>query len=567
MMSKKSNKIKKSLKIKIILSFFLFMIAGGTFVNAILLIYLKTQLLREGWEMSVIKQFLQQFTLYSTGASIVGVVFLVIIATYLSKSITSPLDQLSAGLMDIAGGKWSTRINIKSEDEIGHLASGFNFMAEHVEKSLQKIEASKEFTDNVLISVPSILVVLSNRKKVLSTNSALARIQEQYPSLKIDHFTDLLSNEIDVNLETGNTIKKEITIVPDYADFTLIFAAIVTRIGESGVKSEEEKASVLITITDITASKKMKELVLQSKQDWEDTFNTIPDAITIHDRDYNIIQGNKAAKKFLDLPFLSLDRTNKCFKYYHGTDSPPEDCLSCDCMSSNRSITFEVYEPHLKKYVEIRSIPRLNVNGEQIGLIHITRDISDRKKIEEKHNKLMDEVTRAKIEWELTFDSVVENIILIDREFKITRCNKSFSKYVNKPVSELIGQDLEVYFPSIMDHVSKLPAEPDESDDLILKKEIMTESGEWLYVTHQPIVDDNAQSLHSILITTDISDMKLTQKKLAASEEELKKKVDDLEKFYDMAVGREIRMKELKDEIKRLTVMISESMENNSTPE
>jgi nitrogen fixation/metabolism regulation signal transduction histidine kinase len=549
MMSKESNKIKKSLKIKIILSFFLFMIAGGTFVNAILLTHLKTQLLREGWEMSVIKQFLQQFTLYSTGASIVGIVFLVIIATYLSRSITRPLDQLSGGLMDIAGGKWSTRINIKSEDEIGHLASGFNFMAEHVEKSLQKIEASKEFTDNVLISVPSILVVLSNRKKVLSANSALARIQEQYPSLKIDHFTDLLSSEIDVNLETGNTIKKEITMVPDYADFTLIFAAIVTRIGENGVKSEEEKASVLITITDITASKKMKELVLQSKQDWEDTFNTIPDAITIHDRDYNIIQGNKAANK-----------------YYHGTDSPPEDCLSCDCMFSNRSKTFEVYEPHLKKYVEIRSIPRLNANGAQIGLIHITRDISDRKKIEEKHNKLMDEVTRAKIEWELTFDSVVENIILIDRGLKITRCNKSFSKYVKKPVSELIGQNLEVYFPSIMDHVSKSPAGPDESDGLILKKEIMTESGEWLYVTYQPIVDDNEQSLHSILITTDISDMKLTQKKLAKSEEELKKKVDDLEKFYDMAVGREIRMKELKDEIKRLTVMMSDSMENNSTP-
>jgi hypothetical protein len=36
------------------------------------------------------------------------------------------------------------------------------------------------------------------------------------------------------------------------------------------------------------------------------------------------------------------------------------------------------------------------------------------------------------------------------------------------------------------------------------------------------------------------------------TEEEVQKKVKELEKFYDMAVGRELRMVELKEEIKRL---------------
>ncbi len=41
------------------------------------------------------------------------------------------------------------------------------------------------------------------------------------------------------------------------------------------------------------------------------------------------------------------------------------------------------------------------------------------------------------------------------------------------------------------------------------------------------------------------------------SEEQLKIKIKDLEKFYDMAVGRELRMKELKKEIKRLNSALS----------
>ncbi|MFZ3136293.1 MAG: hypothetical protein WA126_02750 [Thermodesulfovibrionales bacterium] len=35
-------------------------------------------------------------------------------------------------------------------------------------------------------------------------------------------------------------------------------------------------------------------------------------------------------------------------------------------------------------------------------------------------------------------------------------------------------------------------------------------------------------------------------------EKELKKRVKELEEFYDMAIGRELRMKELKEEIERL---------------
>ncbi len=125
-----------------------------------------------------------------------------------------------------------------------------------------------------------------------------------------------------------------------------------------------------------------EEMLLQSRFDWEDTFNNITDMITIHDKNFNIIRANTAAKQILDLPFLQASDA-KCFKYYHGTDKAPEGCPSCDCYNTEEPATFEVYEPFLEKFIEIRSMPRFDNNHELIGLTHIVRDISERKRTEE----------------------------------------------------------------------------------------------------------------------------------------------------------------------------------------
>ena len=222
--------------------------------------------------------------------------------------------------------------------------------------------------------------------------------------------------------------------------------------------------------------------------------------------------------------------------------------------------TFEIFEPHLKKYIEIRSIPRFDKNRELLGLIHIVRDISLRKKIEAEHNKLLTAVTKAKMEWEMTFDSVMEYIVLIDKDLKITRCNKSFSDYVGIPADELIGYGCYEFFPcsrEYFDDFREFAENTNNSGVSCTKKEIKTDAGRWLYVYYRPIKDDNNKILFSVVIATDITELKNAQKKIEVSEKELKKKVQDLEKFYDMAVGRELRMKELKKEIKRLKIELS----------
>jgi DNA-binding CsgD family transcriptional regulator len=142
----------------------------------------------------------------------------------------------------------------------------------------------------------------------------------------------------------------------------------------------------------------MEKLIFQSKNDCRNIFDNITDMITIHDTDFNIIYANKAAIKMLKLPD-SYSNSIKCFKYYHGSGSPPDGCPSCNCMKTGKTSIFEVFEPYLNMFLEIRSMPRFNNNGKLIGIIHITRDITVSKQIEKKiiiNKKLLEKMVKER---------------------------------------------------------------------------------------------------------------------------------------------------------------------------
>ena len=133
---------------------------------------------------------------------------------------------------------------------------------------------------------------------------------------------------------------------------------------------------------DITERKKMEEQIFQVQHDWEDTFDIITDMITVHDKDLNIVHYNKAAEKILGLPFLKVTK-DKCFQFYHGTEYPPVGCPSCQTFKTGVLSTVEIFEPHLNMFIEIRAIPRFDSQHQIIGLIHVARDVSERKKLED----------------------------------------------------------------------------------------------------------------------------------------------------------------------------------------
>lgn len=155
----------------------------------------------------------------------------------------------------------------------------------------------------------------------------------------------------------------------------------------------EEKLRHSYDELEIRVQERTHDLAEANKQ-WEETFNSINDAITIHDKDYNIIRANKASEQMLNSP-LSEIISRKCYKIYHGCTCPPEGCPSCKILKTGKPCEFEILEPHLNKFVEIKGMPRFDERGEMVGMIHVVRDITDRKQKEKELKEIQEDLVSA----------------------------------------------------------------------------------------------------------------------------------------------------------------------------
>jgi len=145
----------------------------------------------------------------------------------------------------------------------------------------------------------------------------------------------------------------------------------------------------------IAALHKAEEIIRVAKDDWESTFDAVTDIITVHDMDFNIIRANRAAREIFGLKQHDEIHLKKCFRCYHGTDEPLSGCVSCRSLQTGKPSAFEVFEPHLNKHLEIRAMPRFGNDSRLVGLIHVVRDITDRKNAEQEKLKLEYQLRQA----------------------------------------------------------------------------------------------------------------------------------------------------------------------------
>ncbi len=151
----------------------------------------------------------------------------------------------------------------------------------------------------------------------------------------------------------------------------------------SPVRDENGITGMIALLEDITDRVRMEDQIFQSWHDWEDTFNQMTEMITIHDREFNIIRANKAAGKVLGMPEQGKAAV-KCHEYYHGKSCPPEGCPCMETLRTMRPAVSELYEPRLNMFLEVSTAPRFDANGQFTGVIHVAKDITERKRAEEK---------------------------------------------------------------------------------------------------------------------------------------------------------------------------------------
>jgi len=137
-----------------------------------------------------------------------------------------------------------------------------------------------------------------------------------------------------------------------------------------------EITGIMAVLADVTEQRALERAIFQAKVEWEETFDTINDAITVHDRNFNVVRANRAAAELLGGNFSTILR-RKCYQSFHGCDTPPAGCPSCASLVTGEPSMTEIFEPHLGKHLEIKALPRRDGAGLLIGIVHVVRDLTE----------------------------------------------------------------------------------------------------------------------------------------------------------------------------------------------
>ena len=127
-----------------------------------------------------------------------------------------------------------------------------------------------------------------------------------------------------------------------------------------------------------------------NKDEWQNTFDSVPDLITILDTSHTILKANEAVFSTFNKPKNDIIG-KKCFEVMHGLDCPPPFCPYVKLLKVGSSSNVEI---DIQDKTYLISVDPIYEGNTIIGSVHIARDITDIKKIEvelqEKKKKLYD---------------------------------------------------------------------------------------------------------------------------------------------------------------------------------
>ena len=198
-----------------------------------------------------------------------------------------------------------------------------------------------------------------------------------------------------------------------------------------------------VAIEDITELHDAEKAVLRAKQEWERTFDAIPDLVAILDDHHRIVRVNRAMAARLGLtPEQCAGRL--CHSTVHGLDCPPGFCPHVLTLSDGLEHVAEVHEDCLGGDFLVSTSPLTDERGRQVGSVHVARDITDRKRAEDalKVNEAI---------MEAFFDASPGILNIEDDEFRYIKTDRVTPTYFGLDRQSIVGQALSNLSPEFLE--------------------------------------------------------------------------------------------------------------------
>lgn len=166
---------------------------------------------------------------------------------------------------------------------------------------------------------------------------------------------------------------------------------------------------------------------------WQAAFDASPDMISILDNQHRIVSVNKAMGQAMQCT-PSEARGRHCFQLLHRQERPPLSCPHHALLEDGKGHHSEVYEERLNKWLLVSVVPLFSDAGELMGSIHIARDITGQKQVEQ---ALRENEERFRHLSEATVEGV-----FLSRGSRIVTTNRVLSEMLGYTMEEVRGMSL-----------------------------------------------------------------------------------------------------------------------------
>lgn len=117
--------------------------------------------------------------------AIIGFLLSTFFAFFLSTKLQQPLLQLKNAADSVAQGNYTTRVDIRSSDEIGQLANMFNHMTEQLDKLIHDLNHEKKHLASILRSMGDSVITFDAKGQIILTNPSADLLINNWSDLEI----------------------------------------------------------------------------------------------------------------------------------------------------------------------------------------------------------------------------------------------------------------------------------------------------------------------------------------------------------------------------------------------
>jgi PAS domain S-box-containing protein len=270
-------------------------------------------------------------------------------------------------------------------------------------------------------------------------------------------------------------------------------------------------------LRDITERKQVEDALWESKENYKNLVDNIQDGIYTLDCQGNfqfvnseiVHRSGYSAEWFIGRNYLEVISPE-----YHKTVQKFFE----EAMVGRAPPIYEVAYPIASGkllYVELKTSPIVK-NDQVVGLLGISRDITERKKAEQA-------LREAALRWQTTFDSTQDAICIVDADQRIVTCNRMMQEIVDsKNVDDLVGRHC---WEVVHKTTGPIPGCPfvRMRDSRAREQMELKIDDRWFVVTVDPILDEAGKLIGAVHNIRDITDQKRVEEALQITNEKYSK--------------------------------------------